>query len=66
MSKDTSLGGQGLKRTQGAEDGVKEQEWGPSPGQEEVHPCSAPWHEGRGDAQVVAVPPGQEERPMHC
>ena len=66
-SMDTSLAGLGQKRRkQGAEDGVREQEWGPSLGQEEVHPYPAPWHGERADAQVVAGPPGQEERLMHC
>lgn len=64
---DTSLGGLGQKRRkQVAEDGVREQEWGPSLSQEEVHPYPAPWHGERADARVVAGPPGQEERLKHC
>lgn len=67
MNMDTSLGGLGQKRRkQVAEDGVREQEWGPSLGQEEVHPYPAPWHGETADAQVVAGPPGQEERLRHC
>lgn len=45
---------------------MKEQEWGPFLGQEEVHPYPAPWHGERADAQAVAALPGQEERLMHC
>lgn len=64
---DTSLGGLGRKRRKWvAEDGVKEQEWGPFLGQEEVHPYPAPWRGERAGAQVVAGPPGQEERLRHC
>lgn len=66
MNKDTSLGELGQKRKQGAAGGAREQEWGPSLGQEEVHPYPAPWHGERADAQVVVGPPGQEERLMHC
>lgn len=65
-NKDTSLAGLGQKRKQGAEGGVKEREWGPFLGQEEVHPYPGPWRGERADAQVAAGLPGQEERLMHC
>lgn len=67
MNKDTSLGELGQKRRkQEAEGGVREPELGPFLGQEEVHPCPDPWHEGREDVQGVAGPLGQEERLRHC
>lgn len=53
------------RRKQEAQGGVREQEWGPSLGQED-HPHPAPWHGERAYAQAVAGPPGQEERLMHC
>lgn len=60
------MAGRVQKRKQGAGGGVREQEWGPFLGQEEVQPYPAPWHGERADAQVGAGLPSQEERLMHC